>query len=35
MNIVEKEALEFIDDLYNAGDNNRLEDLKSRIDNKL
>lgn len=35
MNIVEKEAIEFIDDLYNAGDHNRMEDLKSRIDNKL
>jgi hypothetical protein len=35
MNIVEKEAIKFIDDLYNAGDHNRIEDLKSRIDSKL
>jgi len=35
MNIIEKQAEEFADYLYNAGDNNRLEDIESRLSDKL
>lgn len=35
MNIVEEQAEDFVDDWFNAGDHNKLEDLKSRLDDKL
>jgi hypothetical protein len=35
MNIIETEAIEFLDDLYNAGDHNTLENLTDRISSKV
>jgi hypothetical protein len=35
MNIIENEAINFLDDLYNSGDHNTLENLSNRIDSRL